>query len=110
MLYNEVSQLLKHADQPVDDDKVLFAARREAREGMRKNRELESGSLAAGSAIEHMQGVARILRENVVQGVRKDDGVYKMNIHEHTQRLDNGTAKELKGTTKSFKEIKQAQF
>lgn len=35
---------------------------------------------------------------------------YKLNIHEHTQRLDNDTAGQLKGTKKSFKEIKNSQF
>lgn len=35
---------------------------------------------------------------------------YKLNIHEHTQRLDNDTAGNLKGTKKSFKEIKNSQF
>ena len=31
---------------------------------------------------------------------------YKLNIHEHTQKMDNETATKLKGTTKTFKEIK----
>lgn len=35
---------------------------------------------------------------------------YKLKIHEHTQRLDNETAGELKGTTKSFKQIKGERF
>ena len=35
---------------------------------------------------------------------------YKLNIHEHTQRLDNDTAGELKGTSKSFRQIKDERF
>lgn len=45
-----------------------------------------------------------------MQGRHTGGETYKLNIHEHTQRLDNETAGELKGTTKSFKEIKNAQF
>ena len=75
-----------------------------------KNRSLQSGSIEASQAIEHAQGVAKILRENVVQGESKGNDHYKLRITPHTQRLDNATAKELKGTTKSFTEIKNAQF
>lgn len=86
--------------------------------------------------IEHAQGVTKILRENVVQGRRKDaatpaagnqaqkeetaeaavgegeaDGdTYVLRFTEDTQRFDNEDTKKLKGTTKSFKEIKDAQF
>ena len=46
-----------------------------------------------------------------MQGLKQgEEEKYKLRFTEHTQRLDNETAKELKGTTKSFKEIKNAQF
>ena len=35
---------------------------------------------------------------------------YKLRMHEHTQRNENLTATSLKGTKKSFKEIKNASF
>ncbi|KAH9811160.1 putative complex I LYR family protein [Teratosphaeria destructans] len=92
------------------DTTTLNASRSLARESFWKNRALESGGIEAAKAIEHAQGVAQILRENVVQGRNVEGEHYKLNIHEYTQRLDNHTAGELKGTTKSFKEIKNAQF
>lgn len=46
----------------------------------------------------------------MVQGKNTGGDTYKLNIHEHTQRLDNDTAGKMKGTTKSFKEIKNASF
>lgn len=90
---------------------MLRAARQQAYEKFSENRALESGSTEAGTAIELAQGIAQVLRENVVQGKNKSGtDIYKLNIHDDTQRLDNGTVKEFKGTTKSFKEIKNATF
>ena len=40
----------------------------------------------------------KILRENVVQGRNVGQQQYKLNIHEHTQRLDNDVAGKLKET------------
>ena len=60
--------------------------------------------------MEHAQGVTKILRENVVQGQHMGEEKYKLNMHEHTQRLDNDTAGNLKGTTKTFKDIKSQTF
>jgi complex III assembly factor LYRM7 len=45
-----------------------------------------------------------------VQGKHKEGEHYKLNIHEHTERGDNATAKKMQGSVKSFKEIKDAQF
>ncbi|KAK5107800.1 hypothetical protein LTR62_000668 [Meristemomyces frigidus] len=92
-------------------DAVVYpAAIQQAREAFNKNRRLESGSVEASSAIEHAQGVAQILRENVVQGASTGNDKYKLRFTKYTQRMDNAKTKELKGTTKSFKEIKNAQF
>lgn len=71
---------------------------------------LANGSVEAATALEHAQGVSKILRENVVQGLHKGDDVYKLRIHDQTQKMDNGTATTMKGTVKSFKEIKRAAF
>jgi complex III assembly factor LYRM7 len=96
-----------------DDTRTLTASRRLAHAEFNRNRKLESGSIEASNEVERAQGVARILREHVVQGRKvggEDEERYKLNIHEHTQRLDNETATKLKGTTKTLKEIKNAQF
>lgn len=49
----------------------------------------------------------------MVQGTHKggeDEQHYKLNIHEHTERGDNATAKKMQGSVKSFKEIKDSMF
>ncbi|KAK4493715.1 hypothetical protein PRZ48_014900 [Zasmidium cellare] len=92
------------------DKSTLKSARKLAQERFRENRSLPQGSPQAAAEVEHAQGVAIILRENVVQGKNVGGEKYKLNIHEHTQRLDNDTAGNLKGTKKSFKEIKNSQF
>ena len=35
---------------------------------------------------------------------------YKLRMHEHTQKMDNKETTQLKGTTKTFKEIKNSRF
>ncbi len=55
-----------------------------------------------------MQGQRKQDGERV--GAEEGDGTYRLKIHEHTQKLDNDTTKLGKGTVKSFKEIKEAQF
>jgi complex III assembly factor LYRM7 len=93
-----------------DDTPTLHAARAYARSEFERHQTTESGSVAAATAVEHAQGVTKILREHVVQGRHEGEGKYKLNIHEHTQRLDNDTAGQLKGTTKSWREVKDAVF
>lgn len=93
-----------------DDLPTLHASRAYARNEFNNHSKLDSGSMEAAQGIEHAQGVTKILREHVVQGKHQGEGKYKLNIHEHTQRLDNDTAGQLKGTTKSFKEVKDAVF
>ncbi|CAK3824525.1 Mitochondrial zinc maintenance 1, mitochondrial [Lecanosticta acicola] len=92
------------------DEHTLGAARLHAREQFRAKKHEVSGSIEASQALEHAQGVTQILRENLVQGKNVGGDQYKLNIHEHTQRLDNDTAGQLKGTKKSFKEIKDSVF
>ena len=92
------------------DTSTLRASRDFARQQFRENKKLPSGSQEAAQGIEHAQGVTQILRENVVQGRNVGGEKYKLNIHEHTQRLDNDVAGTLKGTRKSFKEIKDSIF
>jgi complex III assembly factor LYRM7 len=54
------------------DTQVLHAAHFQAREGFRKNAAMQEGDPALGPAIEHAEEVAKILRENVVQGKMVD--------------------------------------
>ncbi|EGP89303.1 unnamed protein product [Zymoseptoria tritici ST99CH_1A5] len=92
------------------DNKVLQAARSHARTQFSAGARHAPGSIEAAQGIEHAQGVTQILRENLVQGKNVGGDKWKLNIHEHTQRLDNDTAGNLKGTRKSFKEIKESVF
>ncbi|KAK3619802.1 Mitochondrial zinc maintenance protein 1, mitochondrial [Elasticomyces elasticus] len=84
-----------------------------ARECFVKNGKLDSGIVKATQAIGHAQGVTKILRENLVQGQEvgeEGEEKYKLRFTVHTQRLDNDTTGQLKGITKTFKEIKDAQL
>ncbi|KAK4905088.1 Mitochondrial zinc maintenance protein 1, mitochondrial [Elasticomyces elasticus] len=84
-----------------------------AHEGFVKNGKLDFGSVKATQAIGHAQGVTKISKENLVQGQKvgeEGEEKYKLRFTVHMQRLDNDTAGQLKGTTKTFKEIKDAQL
>ncbi len=52
------------------DTQVLHAARFQARDAFRKNAVMQESDPALGPAIAHAEEVAKILRENVVQGKR----------------------------------------
>jgi len=75
------------------DAPLLKAARSEAHNAFRKNEALQSGELE--SAVKHAEEVAKILRENVVQGkkIEGQDDRYRLRIHEQTERGDNDTVK-----------------
>ncbi|RDW62172.1 hypothetical protein BP6252_11605 [Coleophoma cylindrospora] len=52
------------------------------------------GDPQLAAAITHAEEVARILKENIVQGKKQaDEDMYKLRIHEHTERGDNDTVK-----------------
>lgn len=72
---------------------LLHAARREARNGFRKNSAMLLEDPALANAIAHAEEVAQILKQNVVQGKQEGDNKYKLRIHEHTERGDNDTVK-----------------
>lgn len=97
----------------------MMAARHEARKGFEQNRSLSSGE-AVSQNVAYAEEIARILRENVVQGQASDEesGRYsqfddnrrhsaksltrvpELRIHEHTEKGDNETIKlACKGTT-----------
>ncbi|KAK6402760.1 Mitochondrial zinc maintenance protein 1, mitochondrial [Oleoguttula sp. CCFEE 5521] len=92
------------------DTPTLHASRKFARDQFRASKDLQSGSEEAGAAVQHVQGVITILRQNVVQGELQSNGNHKLHIHDHTERGDNASAKKLQGSTKSFKEIKGSVF
>ncbi|KAI2605455.1 uncharacterized protein GGS25DRAFT_524971 [Hypoxylon fragiforme] len=74
------------------DERVLNAARDQIRNRFRENATLEPSSPEVSSAIEHAQDVAKIIRHNIVQG-KKEGELYKLRIHEDTERGDNDTVK-----------------
>jgi len=78
---------------------MLLAARQAARQGFDKDRHLPPHSEEAAKQIHYVQDVARVLRENVVQGraVEGDPNTYKLRIHEHTELGDNDSIKTAKG-------------
>jgi len=78
----------------------LLAARSAAREIFEANRGLSRNDTEAVKQIQHAEGVAQVLRENVVQGkaVDSDTSRYKLRIHEHTERGDNESLK-MEGST-----------
>ncbi|KAK0256269.1 Mitochondrial zinc maintenance protein 1, mitochondrial [Friedmanniomyces endolithicus] len=95
-----------------NDPKLHPAAHRLAHESFAKTRRLDSGSIEALEAVKHAQSVAQILRENVVQGRKvgaEGEEKYKLRFTEHTQLRDNDEAGRLRGTTKTFREIRDAQ-
>lgn len=81
------------------DTPLLHAARTEARNSFQANAALSVDSPEATAAIVHAKEVAQILRENVVQGKKEGEDLYKLNIHEHTERGDNDTIKMPDGKT-----------
>lgn len=52
---------------------LLHSARTQARTGFNKLSSLEPGSEEATKQIAHAEGVAQVLRQNVVQGERQGD-------------------------------------
>lgn len=94
------------------DKPTLLASRQFARDQYRENSKLQSGSAEAEEGLNHANGVTQILMQNIVQGKRigEEGERYKLNIHEHTERGDNETATALKGTRKSWKEVKASSL
>lgn len=81
------------------DMHVLGAARAFARKHFDDNHALAAGSDEYAKSITHAHDVARILRENVVQGQATEANKYQLRIHEHTERGDNEDIKKAQGKT-----------
>ncbi|ETI29337.1 hypothetical protein G647_01790, partial [Cladophialophora carrionii CBS 160.54] len=77
-----------------EDYYLLHAARTQARTGFDNLRSLDADSEEAIKGIQHAEGVASVLRHNIVQGKRVEGSdVIKLNIHRDTERGDNDTVK-----------------
>jgi complex III assembly factor LYRM7 len=72
---------------------MLTAALDGARQGFEQNRGLDQSSSEYTAAVQHAEDVAKILRENIVQGKKEGENLYRLNIHDDTERGDNNTVK-----------------
>jgi len=82
------------------DIRLLPAARGHARKEFEAKRLLAPDSAEARSSIAHAEEVARVLRHNVVQGIRNEEeatGSYTLRIHEDIERGDNESIKAGRG-------------
>lgn len=78
------------------DTRMLLAARQKMREGMINPPKPE---LPVDEQIQHLEEVARFLRQNLVQGKKSGSGErYALNIHKDTELGDNESIKETKKT------------
>ncbi|KAK0388320.1 hypothetical protein NLU13_4565 [Sarocladium strictum] len=73
------------------DAPTLAAAQGQIRNEFRQKASLPLDDPSIPEAVEHAEAVAKILRENVVQGRQQEgqDNMYKLNIHQYTERGDN---------------------
>ncbi|KAL0937844.1 uncharacterized protein CTRU02_207576 [Colletotrichum truncatum] len=84
------------------DERVLTAAQQQIRQGFRDHATVAPTDPSVGPAIQKAEDIAKILRENIVQGKQDDAQVYKLRIHKDTERGDNDSVKFAggnKGTT-----------
>ncbi|RMD44672.1 hypothetical protein DV735_g251, partial [Chaetothyriales sp. CBS 134920] len=73
---------------------LLRAARTQARAGFEQQSGLDPSSKEATEAVLHAEGVAQVLRHNIVQGAATGDGsTMRLRIHKDTERGDNNTIK-----------------
>lgn len=76
------------------DIQLLHAARTQARAGFDGLNSLDPQSDEAEKGIQHAEGVASILRHNIVQGQQVEGtNSIKLNLHEDIERGDNDTVK-----------------
>ncbi|KAF7545795.1 hypothetical protein G7Z17_g8904 [Cylindrodendrum hubeiense] len=77
------------------DGPILAAAQVQIRNEFRQRASLDPSDESVPAAIQHAEQVAKVLRENVVQGKKIEEGQdrYKLRIHEHTERGDNESIK-----------------
>jgi len=76
----------------IGDTRTLVAAKQAAREGFEKERLLPAGSDKATKKIRYVEEVAKILRENVIQGkaTKEDPSRFSKCILIYTVETDGG--------------------
>lgn len=75
-----------------NDLEVLQAARSKMREEFAQ----KDSDKPVEERLEHANAVAKFLVQNVVQGVRKEEDKFTLNIHNKTELGDNNTIKQKK--------------
>lgn len=60
----------------IGDERVLSAAQQQIRQGFRDKSSLEPSDPALAASIRHAEEVAKVLRNNVVQGRSEEGDVY----------------------------------
>ncbi|KEZ43187.1 hypothetical protein SAPIO_CDS4857 [Scedosporium apiospermum] len=73
------------------DQRLLIEARNRIREEFRAGASPSDPDFQ--KRIQHAQEVASVLRANVVQGVQEENDVYRLRIHDQTERGDNDSIK-----------------
>ncbi|EXA39845.1 hypothetical protein FOQG_14353 [Fusarium oxysporum f. sp. raphani 54005] len=75
------------------DAPILSAAQLQIRNEFRQKASIDAAD--ASAAIKHAEEVAKVLRQNVVQGQRTEEGkdTFKLRIHEDIERGDNESIK-----------------
>ncbi|KAI6775053.1 hypothetical protein HG530_001811 [Fusarium avenaceum] len=75
------------------DAPILSAAQLQIRNEFRQKASIDAST--APAAIKHAEDVAKVLRQNVIQGqkLEDDDNTYKLRIHEDIERGDNESIK-----------------
>ncbi|KAH7230421.1 uncharacterized protein BKA55DRAFT_598659 [Fusarium redolens] len=75
------------------DAPILSAAQLQIRNEFRQKASINASD--APAAIKHAEDVAKVLRQNVVQGQRTEEGkdTFKLRIHEDIERGDNESIK-----------------
>ncbi|CAK7913318.1 mitochondrial zinc maintenance protein 1, mitochondrial [[Candida] anglica] len=77
-----------------NDAEVLLASRAKIKQGFFED--LEQGSQTVQEKIDNLNSVSKFLVQNIVQGEKKEDGQYFLNIHDKTELGDNETIKQKK--------------
>ncbi|KHN94427.1 mitochondrial complex I protein Fmp36 [Metarhizium album ARSEF 1941] len=77
------------------DAPILAAAQQQIRDVFRQRSSLDSSDPSTREDIQRAQEIADFLKANVVQGKRMEggDNMYRLRIHEHTERGDNDSIK-----------------
>lgn len=91
--YRNIMRAAKIAFQ--GDLPILSAAQVQIRSEFRQKASLDPSDESIPAAIAHAEEVAKVLRENIVQGkqMEEKDNTYKLRIHKDTERGDNESIK-----------------